>query len=100
MSMPNNPYISACEKCLPVFTHYLTTKAARFDLTPDNRNVVGLSTMLAIAFSLSYENSLKLTSKESEESTDKRLLKTRSVCSYFVVAWAFREAGIYIEKQK
>jgi hypothetical protein len=99
LRMPENPYISAVEKSMPVFTHYLTDSATRLSVDLTDKNINALATMLTIAFSLSFENSIKLTPLESEESTDKRLTKTKSICSYMVTIWAFREAVMKIENK-
>jgi hypothetical protein len=99
LRMPENPYLGAVQVSMPVFTHYLEDSASRLSVDPDDKNINALATMLTIAFSLSFENSIKLTPLESEESTDKRLIKTKSICSYMVTIWAFHEAVMRIENK-
>jgi hypothetical protein len=99
LSMPEDPYMSAAKKSMPVFTHYLTDSATRLGVDLTDKNINALAKMLTIAFSLSFENSIKLAPLESEASTEKRLTRTKSICSYMTAIWAFHEAFVRFENK-
>jgi hypothetical protein len=98
--MPKNIYIKTGERSFPLFTHYLSEGAAQAHLDSDDINIISLSTMLTIAFSLSFETTFDLVRRESEAITEKRLNKIKSIFSYIIVIWGFRAAIIDIELRK
>ena len=93
-------YFSATEISEPVFIHFLVEITARLNIIVESKNLLQLSRLLTITFGRSIENALHLASHESEISTEKRLNKTKLICSYMVVAWAFREAVMDLENEE